>query len=178
MRITVKNLTYTKSNPMIIFYIKLSDNNEMSKEIKGKSKDNINETFDWSFNDLKSILRNKIDIALLRTYAIKSNKLKGKSEISLRNFMNNSKIDEAYKIKMESGKEDNYIDVTIKIRSAIVQKEYETAYREVIKIKKIYPKFKINGDNYVSQSQEVNKSVNKILEDFNNKNNDEKLTLN
>ena len=179
LRISVNNLTYTKSNPMILLYMKL-DNNELSREIKGKTKDNINETFDWCLDviDLKSIIRNKIDIALLRTYTIKSNKLKGKSEISLRNLMNCSKIEEGCKIKMESGKDDNYIDITIKIRSPIIEKEYDTAYREVIKIKKIYPKFLIGGDNYGSRDKEISKSVNKILEDNNAKKEDEKIDLN
>ena len=91
--------------------------------------------------------------------------------------MNCSKIEEGCKIKMESGKDDNYIDITIKIRSPIIEKEYDTAYREVIKIKKIYPKFIIGGDNYGSRDKEISKSVNKILEDNNAKEEDEKIEL-
>ena len=47
---------------------------------------------------------------------------------------------------MVSGKKDKYIDVTIKIRSPIINKEYDTVYRDVLKIKKIYPQFNLNGD--------------------------------
>ena len=47
MRITVNNLTYTKSNPMVVLQLNIN-NNEITKQIKGKSNSDINETFDWN----------------------------------------------------------------------------------------------------------------------------------
>ena len=46
---------------------------------------------------------------------------------------------------MESGKEDTSIDIEIKLRSPIIDKEYEEDFRDVIKLIKIYPKFQFDG---------------------------------
>ena len=171
MRITVNNLTYKKSNPLVILQIKIN-NTEKSKEIKGKSSKEINETFDWSFdeNDFQNIVRNKIDIALARTYMIKSNKLKGTSEINLRALKEKDTIEGSHRIKMESGKDDNFIDVEIKIRTPFVEKNYENAFRESLTITKFYPKFNIDGDNYVPKQNIIKESVNSILRDIDGKN--------
>lgn len=176
MRINVSNLTYIKSNPMIVLYLKLEENNEMKKEIKPKSKNGIDETFDWVFNekDIKNIVRNKINIYLFRTYTIKKDKPKGESEISLRTLKNTDSAEDTCRLKMLSGKKDNFIDVSVKIRSALIEKEYDTAYRETLQIKRIYPEFKINGDNYIPQQNISNYenndvrniSVNRILSEI------------
>ena len=50
-------------------------------------------------------------------------------------------IDENVKIQMQSGKSDTNMDVEIKLRSPIIDKEYEDDFREIIQIVKIYPKF-------------------------------------
>ena len=170
MRITVNNLTYKKSNPLVVLQIKIN-NTEKTKEIKGKSKDDINETFDWSFDDkdFANIVRNKIEIALARTYIIKSNKLKGTSEINLRALKESDSIEGSHKIKMESGKPDNLIDVEIKLRTPVVTKNYESAYREIFCITKVYPKFNIEGDNYVPKQNILKESVNTILRDIESK---------
>ena len=177
MRISVSNLTYTKSNPMIVLILNIDDK-ELKKEIKGKTMDEINETFDWTLSEknFRNIIRNKIDLILGRTYMIKKDKIKGAVEISLRNFRNRDLIEERYKIKMISGKPDNYIDVSIKIRAGIIEKDYDTAYRDVIKIKRIYPKFNINGNNYIqygnNNNNEIkqNVSINKVLSEIEMKN--------
>ena len=177
MRISVSNLTYTKSNPMIVLILNIDDK-ELKKEIKGKTMDEINETFDWTLSEknFRNIIRNKIDLILGRTYMIKKDKIKGAVEISLRNFRNRDLIEERYKIKMISGKPDNYIDVSIKIRAGIIEKDYDTAYRDAIKIKRIYPKFNINGNNYIqygnNNNNEIkqNVSINKVLSEIEMKN--------
>ena len=143
MRINVSDLTYSKSNPLIILNLKINDNTIMSKEIKGKKNTDINETFDWNIKECnnKSLIRAKIDIILERTYIIKDNKIKGISEIQLRRLSDSSLIEENYKIKMNSGKIDENIDISIKIRSPFFQKQYKKNYRDVLEIKRIYPKF-------------------------------------
>ena len=90
MRINVSNLTYTKSNPMVVLYLKLDENNEKKKEIKPKNENGINETFDWVFDEkgIRNLVRNKINIYLFRTYVIKKDKPKGESELSLRTLKN------------------------------------------------------------------------------------------
>ena len=175
MRISVSNLTYTKSNPIIVLILNIDDN-EIKKEIKGKTKEEINETFDWTLNEkiFRNIIRNKIDLILGRSYLIKKDKVKGAVEISLRNFRNRDLIEERCKIKMISGKPDNYIDISIKIRSSIIEKDYDTDYRDVIKITRIYPKFNINGDNYIHYENNNNNeetkqntvSINKVLSEI------------
>ena len=176
MRINVSNLTYTKSNPLVILSLKFGDIN-MTKEIKGKNKDDINENFDLEINEdiYKNIIRNKIEIRLERTYKIKKNKLKGESEISLRNLMNQDSIESMCKIIMKSGKGDNFIDISIKLRKPLFEKLYEKSYREVLKIKKIYPKFNVDGNNNIfndnninNEDKKLNESVSKILEELNN----------
>lgn len=166
MRITVKNLTYTKSNPMIILHLNIN-NNEMEKQLKGKNNNDINDTFDWTFNekDFIAVPKNRISIALARTYMIKKDKLKGTSEISLRSLKENDSIDGTFRIKMESGKEDKSIDIEIKIRAPFIEKKYETLSREVLHITKVFPKFNIEGDNYVPK-QNIKESVNTILREI------------
>ena len=66
---------------------------------------------------------------------------------------------------MLSGKKDNFIDVSVKIRSALIEKEYDTEYRETIKIIRIYPEFKINGDNYIPQ-QNISNNENSNLKNI------------
>jgi len=118
----------------------------INKEIKGKNKDEINAEFTWEFNETqyKNLIKYKIEIALGRTYAIKSMKVKGKGELPLRNLRSSSSMYESVKLKMESGKEDTSIDIEIKLRSPIIDKEYEDDFRDIIKIEKIYPEFKFN----------------------------------
>ena len=169
IRISVSDLTYTKSNPLIRVNLK-SDNNVInSKEIKGKNKNDINETFDWVLNekDFNYLMRKRIEIILERTYMIKKNKIKGTSDVSLRNLSKCDIIGGVTRLNMASGKDDQYIDVTIKIRSPLVEKEYDTASREVLKIKKIYPEFNIDGDNdNISINNKIDISVNKILKEI------------
>ena len=170
MRININNLTYSKSNPLIIINLKF-DNIDMKKEIKAKNRNDINDTFDWEINekDYKNIIRNRITILLERTYLIKKNKIKGSCEISLRNFRDSDLIEGSHRIKMISGKDDNYIDVSIKIREPIYEKQYEISFREVLKIKRVYPKFSVEGDNYMNKNNENNKndeSINKLLEEI------------
>ena len=83
MRISVSNLTYTKSNPMIVIILNIDDV-EFKKEIKGKTLEEINETFDWvlSEKNFRNIIRNKIDLFLGRIYMIKKDIVKGAVEIS------------------------------------------------------------------------------------------------
>ena len=148
MRINVSNLTYSKSNPLIILNLKINDDINLKKEIKSKNNNGINETFDWNIKECnyKSLIRNKIDIILERTYKIKENKIKGISEIQLRRFNDSSLIEENCKIRMNSGKNDEYINISIKIRAPFFEKQYQTNYRDVLKIKKIYPKFIIEEE--------------------------------
>ncbi len=47
---------------------------------------------------------------------------------------------------MESGKSDSKIDISVQLRAPIINKAYETAYKEILKIKTIYPKFNANSD--------------------------------
>ena len=167
MRINVSNLTYTKSNPMVVLYLKLDENNEKKKEIKPKNENGINETFDWVFDEkgIRNLVRNKINIYLFRTYVIKKDKPKGESELSLRTLKNTDSAEDTCTLKMLSGKKDNFIDVSVKIRSALIEKEYDTEYRETIKIIRIYPEFKINGDNYIPQ-QNISNNENSNLKNI------------
>ena len=167
MRINVSNLTYTKSNPMVVLYLKLDENNEKKKEIKPKNENGINETFDWVFDEkgIRNLVRNKINIYLFRTYVIKKDKPKGESELSLRTLKNTDSAEDTCRLKMLSGKKDNFIDVSVKIRSALIEKEYDTEYRETIKIIRIYPEFKINGDNYIPQ-QNISNNENSNLKNI------------
>ena len=169
MRITVNNLTYTKSNPMVVLQLNIN-NNEITKQIKGKSNSDINETFDWTFNekDFMSVPRNKLNIALARTYMIKKDKLKGISEINLKSLKEDDTIGGNFKIRMESGKPDNTINIEIKIRTPFVEKKYETISRKALRITKVFPKFSIEGDNYVPK-QNIKESVNTILRDIEGK---------
>ena len=176
IHINVSNLTYTKSNPLITLNLSSEDYN-LTKEIK----DNINESFEWSLDEkkFKHLFRNKINLILERTYMIKKNKIKGVSEISLRNLKDTNTINESYKIKMESGKSDTSIDILIQIRSSIVNKEYESIYKEVLKIKRIYPQFNINGNNYYKNNEvkDYNQpiNINQILEEIEMKNDNKKV---
>ena len=148
IRINVNNLTYSKSNPLIILNLKIDDDTNMRKEIKGKINSDINAKFDWKINEsnYKRIIKSKIEIILERTYSIKSNKQKGTSNISLRQLSNRSLIEESCKIEMNSGKSSEYIDISIKIRTPFFEQEYESNYKEVLKIQKIYPQFSINEE--------------------------------
>ena len=146
MEIKVSGLTYTKSNPFVYLVIK-GDNFNVSKAIKGKNQDDIYSAFTWNFSNeqFKNLIKYKIEIALERTYAIKSTKIKGRGELVLRKLKSSSSMEELVKLKMESGKEDTSIDIEIKLRSPIIDKEYEEDFRDVIKLIKIYPKFKFDG---------------------------------
>ncbi len=172
LKINVSDLSYTKSNPLIIINLKTDDNIARTKEIKGKTKSDINEKFDWLFSEkeFKSLIKGRIEIILQRTYMIKSNKIKGVSQISLKNLKDSDTAGGICKLTMTSGKKDEYIDVTITLRSPIVNKEYDTAYRDVLKIKKIYPQFNINGDNNTSPSpkNQIKISVNRLLNEIEN----------
>ena len=142
MLIKVKKLTYTKSNPLIMLAIRGDDIN-INKEIKGKNPEDINEEFTWVFNekDFKNLVKYSIEIALGRTYSIKSTKVKGRGELPLRKLKSLSSLDEAVKLKMESGKPDKSIDIEIILRTPFIDKEYEDDFKEVVNIIKIYPKF-------------------------------------
>ena len=146
MEIKVSGLTYTKSNPIVYLVIR-GDNFNVTKEIKGKNQDDIYSAFTWNFSNeqFKNLIKYKIEIALGRTYSIKSTKIKGRGELVLRKLKSSSSMEELVKLKMESGKEDTSIDIEIKLRSPIIDKEYEEDFRDVIKLIKIYPKFKFDG---------------------------------
>ena len=146
MEIKVSGLTYTKSNPIVYLVIR-GDNFNVTKEIKGKNQDDIYSAFNWNFSNeqFKNLIKYKIEIALGRTYAIKSTKIKGRGELVLRKLKSSSSMEELVKLKMESGKEDTSIDIEIKLRSPIIDKEYEEDFRDVIKLIKIYPKFQFDG---------------------------------
>ena len=146
MEIKVSGLTYTKSNSIVYLVIR-GDNFNVTKEIKGKNQDDIYSAFTWNFSNeqFKNLIKYKIEIALGRTYAIKSTKIKGRGELVLRKLKSSSSMEELVKLKMESGKEDTSIDIEIKLRSPIIDKEYEDDFRDVIKLIKIYPKFKFDG---------------------------------
>ena len=146
MEIKVSGLTYTKSNPIVYLVIR-GDNFNVTKEIKGKNQDDIYSAFTWNFSNeqFKNLIKYKIEIALGRTYSIKSTKIKGRGELGLRKLKSSSSMEELVKLKMESGKEDTSIDIEIKLRSPIIDKEYEEDFRDVIKLIKIYPKFKFDG---------------------------------
>jgi hypothetical protein len=141
IRISVGNLTYKKSNPLIILII-----DEKNINLKKEIKTDINETFDWTLDEkqFKILFKCRINVVLERTYAIKKNKLKGTSEVSLRKLEEFDSFNGSYNIKMESGKSDSKIDIAVQLRSPILNKTYETIYKEVLKIKKIYPKFNAN----------------------------------
>ena len=164
MRINISNLTYSKSNPLIILNLNVNDNIILKKEIKGKKNSDINETFDWNIKEYnnKSLIRSKIEIILGRTYKIKDDKIKGISEFQLRRLSDSSLIEENCKIKMNSGKADENIDISIKIRAPFFQKQYKTNYRDAIEIKKIYPKY---ITNYCYDNEF---SLDKMLEEINN----------
>ena len=142
MEVKVSGLTYTKSDPIVYLVIR-DEKFSVSKEIKGKNQDEIYSVFTWNFSDeqFKNLIKNKIEIALGRTYAIKSTKIKGKGELSLKNLRSSSSMDESVSLKMESGKPDTSINIEIKLRSPIIEKEYDEDFRDIIKITKIYPKF-------------------------------------
>ena len=146
LEIRVSGLTYTKSNPIVYLVIR-GDNVTVNKEIKGKNQDDIYSSFSWNFSDeqFKSLIKYKIEIALGRTYTIKSTKIKGRGELGLRKLKSSSSMEESVKLKMESGKEDTSIDIEIKLRNPIIDKEYEEDFRDVIKLVKIYPKFQFDG---------------------------------
>ena len=143
MKIKVNGITYSKSNPLVILAIK-GDNINIHKEIKGKSQDDMFTEFTWNFTDeqFKNLVKNRIEIVLGRSYAVKSTKVKGKGEIQLRKLKSTSSLDESVRLKMESGKSDTTIDIIIKLRNPLVEKEYEDDFREVIKIVKIYKEYK------------------------------------
>ena len=166
IRINISNLTYSKSNPLIILNLKINDDINMMKEIKGKNNNDINATFDWKINEsnYKSIIKSRIDIILERTYTIKSNKKKGSSNISLRQLSSRSLIEESCKIEMDSGKSNEYIDISIKIRTPFFEKEYESSYREVLKIQKIYPQFSINEEK--ENFNDNDDSLDKLFEEI------------
>lgn len=142
MEVKVSGLTYTKSDPIVYLVIR-DEKFSVSKEIKGKNQDEIYSSFTWNFSDeqFKNLIKYKIEIALGRTYAIKSTKIKGKGELSLKNLRSSSSMDESVSLKMESGKPDTSINIEIKLRSPIIEKEYDEDFRDIIKITKIYPKF-------------------------------------
>ena len=146
MEIKVSGLTYTKSNPVVYLGIR-GEKFNVSKEIKGTNQNDIYCAFTWDFSDeqFKNLIKYKIEIALGRTYAIKSMKVKGKGELPLRNLRSSSSMYESVKLKMESGKPDTSIDIEINLRSPIIEKEYDDDYRDIIKITKIYPKFNFDG---------------------------------
>ena len=146
MEIKVSGLTYTKSNPVVYLGIR-GEKFNVSKEIKGTNQNDIYCVFTWDFSDeqFKNLIKYKIEIALGRTYAIKSMKVKGKGELPLRNLRSSSSMYESVKLKMESGKPDTSIDIEINLRSPIIEKEYDDDYRDIIKITKIYPKFNFDG---------------------------------
>ena len=146
MEIKVSGLTYTKSNPIVYLVIR-GDNFNVTKEIKGKNQDDIYSAFTWNFSNeqFKNLIKYKIEIALGRTYSIKSTKIKGRGELVLRKLKSSSSMEELVKLKMESGREDTSIDIEIKLRSPIIDKEYEEDFRDVIKLIKIYPKFQFDG---------------------------------
>ena len=142
MIIRINNLTYTKSNPIIILAIR-GDEINIHKEINAKINTDLNEEFIWEFDakSFKSLVKYNIEIALGRTYTIKSTKVKGKGELPLRKLKSQSSLEECIKLKMESGKPDNSINVQIDLRTPLVEKEYEDDFRDVVNIIKIYPKF-------------------------------------
>ena len=167
LRITIGNLTYKKSTPLILFKIL-----NLEKEIIIENEEELNETFDFNFfeRNFNNLFQEKINITLLRKYKMKENKVKGTFQIPLNELKDNNKIEGSFRIKMESGKNDNFIDISIKIRKPL------SIFKEVIKIKKFYPPFnktdfffinKLNSlvDNKMNCLKlEENKEMNKEVE--------------
>ena len=145
MEIKVSDLTYTKSNPLVILAIR-GEKFSVNKEIKGKNQDDIAEEFKWNFTDVqyKCLVRFKIEVVLARTYKLKSTKVKGRGELQLRKLKDLSSINETIPLKMESGKSDTSLDIQVNLRAPFIEKEYEDDFREIIKIVKIYPKFQFD----------------------------------
>ena len=145
MVIKLNGISYTKSNPIVIFAIR-GENINIHQEIKGKNQEEMYKEFIWEFTEeqFKNLIKYKIEIILARSYTFKSTKAKGKGEIQLRKLKDRSNIDENVKIQMQSGKSDTNMDVEIKLRSPIIDKEYEDDFREIIQIVKIYPKFEFS----------------------------------
>ena len=84
--ITIKNLSYEKSNLKIILSII-----NKKKEIQCKKGNELNETFNWEFykDTFINLFNDKLTLSL-----ILKNSLKRKAEISLRNIKNKNKIEE------------------------------------------------------------------------------------
>lgn len=144
MKIFVGKITYTKSNPVLKLGIEFSKENQKYKELKPKNETNeFNETFEWQFNEneWKNIFKYKLFVVLERSYWVKKNKLKGLCQIDLRNLKNDFCIKGNFKIKMESQKEDKDIEISINVRSPIIDKKYELEPYEVVQITKIFPAF-------------------------------------
>ena len=142
IRISVGNLTYKKSNPLVTLFI-----DEKNINLKKEIKDDINETFDWVLDEkqFNILFKCRINVVLERTYVLKKNKVKGTTEVSLRKLENFDSFNESYNIRMNSGKSDSKIDISVQLRAPIINKIYETTYKEVLKIKTIYPKFNANS---------------------------------
>ena len=153
MRIHVGQTTYTKSNSILKLEIKFDkkNNNNKLEEIKCKENNDFNESFDWEFDDdqWKNLTKNEINIILERSYNIKKNKIKGVGKIDLRKLRNEFNIEGNFPIVMKSKKEDKNVEISIDIRSPIINKIYDVVNGEVIEIKKIFPAFepKIYGND-------------------------------
>jgi hypothetical protein len=175
LRIKINNLTYSKSNPFIKINLCSEDNIICSKEIKGKTKEDLKVEFDWLLKEKEynSLLKDRIEIFLLRTYRVKGDKIKGGAQITLKNLRENDFAGGNTKLTMSNEKDGNnvqYIDIEINIRSPIVVKQFEKDYQDVMEITKIYKRFYIDKDNYNEQSKNSGKITHSIMEFMNNLN--------
>ena len=133
------------------------------QEIQCKKGKEMDETFKWEFfsENFIDLFNNILNLSLMI-----NNSLKGQAKISLKNLKKNNKIEQTVKIQMknegnqedEENEENNnntFIDVSIKIRKALIEPEYENQEEEFIRIKKYYPKFEKSQYFYLEKIQKL-----------------------
>ena len=165
--ITIKNISYEESNLKIILSIM-----NKKQEIQCKKGKEIDETFKWEFfpDNFIDLFNNNLNLSLML-----NNLLKGQAKIPLKNLKKNNKVEQTVKIQMENEEEEEnnntFIDVSIKIRKALIEPEYENKEEEFLRIKKYYPKFEKSQYFYLKNTQKI------IKEDIGQKINKEKESI-
>ena len=116
------------------------------------------------------LFNNNLNLSLML-----NNLLKGQAKIPLKNLKKNNKVEQTVKIQMENEEEEEnnntFIDVSIKIRKALIEPEYENKEEEFLRIKKYYPKFEKSQYFYLKNTQKI------IKEDIEEKINKEKESI-
>lgn len=143
MKINIFKITYTKSNSIVKFLIDL-DGKQETKEVKIKNYKDVNETFEWKFDekDWKSLNNKKLNIILERSYSSKDNKVKGKGIIYLNAFNDMASDEQTVILKMENKKKKKtFIGLKIYIRCPFENIEYEKEIKEKVEIKKMYEEY-------------------------------------